>query len=80
MTRFRTSSHKLHIEIGRYTIPKTPIDSRICKNCNINLVEDELHFLLSCQNFSHLRKELIYNCLNKTLLIPQILILSLCGC
>jgi hypothetical protein len=32
MTRFRTSNHKLQIEIGRYTIPKTPINDRTCKN------------------------------------------------
>jgi hypothetical protein len=26
MTRFRNSNHQLQIEIGRYTIPKTPIN------------------------------------------------------
>ena len=50
MTMLRTSSHQLQIEIGRYTIPKTPINDRTCKNCNLNSVEDELHFLFKLQN------------------------------
>ena len=45
MTRFRNSNNQLQIEIGRYTIPKTPINDRTCKNCNLSSVEDEIHFL-----------------------------------
>ena len=45
MTRFTNRSHQLQNKIGRYTIPKTPINDRTCKNCKLSLVEDELHFL-----------------------------------
>jgi hypothetical protein len=31
---FRISAHKLEIERGRYTIPKTAVENRICKQCN----------------------------------------------
>jgi hypothetical protein len=44
LTRFRTSNHKFHIETGRYTRPITPVENRICSNCNSKSVEDELHF------------------------------------
>jgi hypothetical protein len=47
LTRFRirTSNHKLHIETGRYTRPITPVENRMCSNCNSKSVEDELNFL-----------------------------------
>ena len=67
MTRFRNSNHQLQIEIGRYTIPKTPINDRTCKNCNLSSVEDELHFLLNCSKYSHLRGELVSRCFNKNI-------------
>ena len=52
-TRFRTSTRKLQIEVhvGRYTVPKTPITERICRNCSSNSIEDEQHFLLFCQKY-----------------------------
>ena len=43
LTKLRTSSHSLHIETGRYTRPKTPVEGRKC-TCR-EVVEDELHFL-----------------------------------
>ena len=48
--RFRTSCHKLLIEYGRYTTPKTHISERICKQCVMNAVEDESHFYWSVQS------------------------------
>ena len=36
----RTGNHKLHIETGRYTRPITPVENRICSNCNSKSVED----------------------------------------
>ena len=44
LTRFRISAHKLEIEIGRYTTPKTPLENRLCKQCNSSEIEDEEHF------------------------------------
>ena len=43
IAQLRTSSHILHIERGRYTKPRTPVNERLCSLCNC--VEDELHFV-----------------------------------
>jgi hypothetical protein len=43
LARFRISAHKLEIERGRYTIRKTAVENRICKQCNCEAVEDEEH-------------------------------------
>ena len=48
ISRFRTSSHSLHIETGRHTIPYTPIENRLCTFCNLKSVDDEIHMLLRC--------------------------------
>ena len=36
----------LEVETGCYT--STPRDQRLCKVCNLNLVEDKCHFLFDC--------------------------------
>ena len=56
ITKLRTSSHALEVERGRYTKPKTPLDMRLCENCNI--VEDEIHFICSCDSYSDARNDL----------------------
>ena len=56
--------HKLHIETGRYTRPITPVENRICSNCNSKSVEDELHFLMYCPRFENHRRELFSYVLN----------------
>ena len=58
ITRIRTSAHILGVEQGRYTIPPTPIHKRTCRYCteyqnNVDsYVDDEFHFMMSCQTFS----------------------------
>ena len=47
MARFRSSSHNLEIERGRHTRPITPIQNRLCTNCNT--IENEIHFLTECK-------------------------------
>ena len=42
LTQFRVSAHRLEIESGRYK--KKTVSERICKFCNLNTVEDEVHF------------------------------------
>ena len=54
LTRFRISSHNLFIETGRYD--NTPRSNRICKSCNMGVIESEFHFLLVCPKFRDLRK------------------------
>ena len=44
LTRSRLSSHDLEIESGRYD--DTPRSDRLCKFCNLNVVENEYHIYL----------------------------------
>ena len=50
---FRTSSHDLEIERGRYS--NIERNQRICRLCDENVVEDEYHFLLCCTLYNDLR-------------------------
>ena len=43
-SKFRTGNHNLRIENGRFTIPKTPENLRICYHYTLNSVEDDMHF------------------------------------
>lgn len=56
ISKIRTSSHKLEIETGRWK--NTQQDKRICKNCALGTVEDELHFLFDCPMHGIERKQL----------------------
>ena len=47
ITKIRTSSHKLAIETGRWNNINRGL--RICKNCALDKVEDENHFLFECR-------------------------------
>ena len=47
-SKFRVRNHNLKIETGRFTIPKTPEDLRICDHCSLNSVENEMHVLFHC--------------------------------
>jgi len=67
MIRLRTSSHRLQIAICRYTLPKTPIHDRLCKNCSDNLVEDKVHLLLDCSKFNDLGRDFVTGCFNKNI-------------
>lgn len=53
LSRFRISSHRLNIETGRYT--NTPLNERVCIQCNMNQIESEFHFLLVCPKYRDLR-------------------------
>ena len=57
LTKFRLSSHDLEIERGRYTNIST--EERICRQCTMNVIETEYHFLLVCPKFLHLRKQFL---------------------
>ena len=50
LTKLRLSSHRLEIETGRYTRPKTDAEKRHCFYCKFlgkEVVEDEIHFLIT---------------------------------
>lgn len=59
ISKLRTSTHKLEIEIGRHQNPIIPRESRICKRCTLDKIEDEEHFLLHCTALTHLRENLV---------------------
>jgi hypothetical protein len=58
LTRLRISAHRLSIERGRYTTPKTPVSDRKCQKCNLNEVEDEFHFIIKCPFYAALRQQI----------------------
>ena len=58
LVRFRMSSHTLARETGRHAKPKIVKEERKCRYCNLEVVEDEEHFLLKCPLYSEERLSL----------------------
>lgn len=56
LTKLRISAHSLAIETGRYCKPVIPSERRFCKFCE-TLIEDEVHFLFQCPQYSNIRKK-----------------------
>ena len=56
-TRYRLSQPDT--VFGRYS--NVPRENRLCKYCNLNVVESEYHFLLTCPKYYDLRKKYIRN-------------------
>jgi len=56
-SKLRCSSHRLHVESGRWAKPPVPIGERKCHMCNT--LEDEFHFVLECRMYSELRSQYI---------------------
>jgi hypothetical protein len=55
VAKFRTRSHWLEIQRGRFTKPQTERENRLCKKCNLGLVEDEVHVVFVCPLYEILR-------------------------
>ena len=55
ISRWRLSNHRLQIEVGRYTKPKTPRIDRVCSMCNV--LEDEQHAVYVCPRYQELREK-----------------------
>ena len=53
LSKFLCSNHKLEIEIGRHK--NIPRQDRLCKVCDLGVVEDESHFLIVCPVYSDIR-------------------------
>ena len=68
-SKFRCSDHALLIEVGRHK--GLQVEQRLCKICNLNLVEDEFHFLTICPAYNKLRAVLL-SAANVMLLDPEI--------
>ena len=63
MAGLRAGCLPLQVELGRYTLPKTPFEQRTCRLCNTE-VENQEHLLTRCSHLSKPRK-LLYNFLAK---------------
>ena len=56
LAQFRCGILPLEIEVGRYR--DIPLNERLCKLCDKNQVEDEIHFLCDCEYYSEYRNTL----------------------
>ncbi len=56
LTRFRISAHRLGIEVGRYK--RIDLVKRTCNYCEEEHLDDELHYLLNCEQSWHRRTKL----------------------
>ena len=59
MAKLRLGVLPLRIETGRYEMPRIESKDRICKQCAMQEVEDEEHFLLRCSKHSARRIALL---------------------
>ena len=66
LSRLRLSNHQLMIEKGRHHKKPIPRTERLCKFCKV--VEDELHFIVSCDLFENERESLFEACRNSSAL------------
>ena len=57
LSSFRISAHRLHIERGRYTRPRTRVEDRLCSVCN--KIEDQFHFMFECEKYRVYHNNLI---------------------
>lgn len=55
LSQFRTGSHWLGIQTGRYK--GVTREERLCVRCDLGVVDDEFHCLTQCPCFNHLRQK-----------------------
>ena len=55
ITLMRTRSHRLKIETGGWL--KIDATKRLCKSCNMQVIEDEAHVALTCPAYEHIRAD-----------------------
>ena len=59
ITKLISSTHNLEIEKGRHQ--NIDRDRRKCTMCDLDLVEDENHFILHCPAYTNIRTEILHN-------------------
>ena len=62
LARLRGGTLPLLLELGRYRRPKIPRSERHCTLCDMEEVEDELHFVFQCPRLAEARKPLLLKC------------------
>ena len=55
LAQFRTGSHWLQVEAGRFGRGCLPREQRLCTRCSLSVVDDESHMLFWCPAFDGLR-------------------------
>ena len=55
ITRWRLSSHKLMVEVGRHRRPIVPREERVCSMCGV--LEDEQHVIFICPLYDNIRNK-----------------------
>ena len=53
ITQLRSGTNKLRIESGRWN--KEELENRVCKLCSMEVLEDEVHFLVDCHLYDRQR-------------------------
>lgn len=64
--RFNTRNHYLRVETGIWQRPKLERHERVCRVCN-DVVEDEIHFVMTCPLYSSLRNYYITRHIDQSL-------------
>ena len=59
IARFRMGCHQLDIEARRWGDMRVERSKRICRCCGLGKVEDELHFMLECPLYRHIRADFL---------------------
>ena len=59
LTKLRSGSLPLHVEVDCCCKPKVDLENRMCKLCDMNIVEDEIHFLTECPLYAHLQYKML---------------------
>ena len=56
LCQLRMGVLSIRVETGRFR--NITLEHRICEICQLNLVEDEIHFVTVCPKYNNLRKKL----------------------
>lgn len=59
IARLRVGALKLRVETGRFR--RLQLSERLCEHCSLGQIEDEFHFVTTCQLYSQERMELFEN-------------------
>jgi len=61
--QLRSGTLPLHVETGRFRNIK--LENRICSLCQLNEIEDEVHFLFKCPLYNEVRERWLHRIRNE---------------